>query len=120
VERLFQDGVALTGTKVFVTGHSLGAAMAVLCAAGLGAGVRFGSQLNPPLELGEKIGDVYTFGQPRVGNKAFYDWYATAKHNSWRVTHYKDIIPHVPPQNSGFHHTSTLLFFFLYFIVILH
>ena len=64
-----------------------------------------------------KIGDVYTFGQPRVGNKAFYDWYATNVYNSWRVTHYKDIIPHVPPEKLGFHHISTLLFFFSFFFL---
>jgi len=88
--------------KVFVTGHSLGAAMAVLCAAELGASEH---------SLGKKIEAVYTFGQPRVGNQAFHDFYGTGEHVSWRVTHYRDIVPHLPPEILGFHHTSTEAFY---------
>lgn len=100
--------------KVFVTGHSYGAAMAVLCAADLGSGE--GTHL-----IGGKIEAVYTFGQPRVGNQAFRDFYATGEHVSWRVTHYKDIVPHVPTEGDGilgFQHTSTfvVLFYSIYFI----
>jgi predicted lipase len=88
--------------KVFVTGHSMGAAMAVLCAAELGASSH---------SLGKKIEAVYTFGQPRVGNQAFHDFYATGEHVSWRVTHYRDIVPHLPLEVMGFHHTSTEAFY---------
>lgn len=44
--------------KLIVTGHSLGGAMAVLCALDL-------------KELHGKIDYLYTFGQPRVGNQKF-------------------------------------------------
>lgn len=49
--------------KVYVTGHSLGAAMATLSAADLSVV----SQI--PIE------GVYTFGSPRVGNLAFMTWF---------------------------------------------
>lgn len=50
------------GAKLVVTGHSLGGSLAILCAA----------------ELKTIFGTVdltYTFGQPRVGNQAFADWF---------------------------------------------
>ena len=69
---------------VFITGHSLGGALAVLCA----------------LELKHQkfnIAQVYTFGQPRVGNAAFArlcDW--TLAGNYFRVVYQEDIVPRVP------------------------
>jgi predicted lipase len=48
--------------KLVITGHSLGGAMAVLCA----------------LEMKEvhgKVDYVYTYGQPRVGNSNFASFY---------------------------------------------
>ena len=53
--------------KVFVTGHSLGAALAALCAAELGANRN---------SLGISIEGVYTYGQPRVGNANFAAFYS--------------------------------------------
>jgi hypothetical protein len=49
--------------KVYVTGHSLGAAMATLSAADLSVVSKI------PIE------GVYTFGSPRVGNLAFSTWF---------------------------------------------
>lgn len=78
---------------VVVIGHSLGGALATLCAAELVTeynltGVR-----------------LYTFGCPRVGNEEF----AKALHNTslvnTRVTHDRDIVPSVPFRDLGFHHT---------------
>jgi hypothetical protein len=66
---------------VKVTGHSLGAALAQLTSMDLiHAGI---------------AATVYNFGQPRVGDKA-YASFATNKVTTWRVTHNKDIVPHVP------------------------
>lgn len=45
-----------------VTGHSLGGALAILAAADIKS-------------VGHKVDEVYTFGQPRVGNVAFSKWY---------------------------------------------
>lgn len=87
---------------LFVTGHSLGAALAVLCATELGASKH---------SLGKKVEGVYTFGQPRVGNQAFHDFYGTGTRVSWRVTHNRDIVPHLPLEAMGFKHTSTEVFY---------
>mmetsp|Transcript_12506 Transcript_12506/g.43765 ORF Transcript_12506/g.43765 Transcript_12506/m.43765 type:complete len:278 (-) Transcript_12506:96-929(-) len=83
-------------SKVHITGHSLGASLAVLAAVELGS---LGEQLA--------IGDVVTFGQPRIGNKAFADAYRKLVPQHQRVVHHKDIIPHLPLESMGFWHTST-------------
>lgn len=88
--------------KIFVTGHSLGAALAALCAAELGASSH---------SLGFPIEGVYTFGQPRVGNTAFTSFYELGEHVSWRITHWRDIVPHLPFEVLGFRHTSTEVFY---------
>ena len=88
--------------KIFVTGHSLGGALAALCAAELGAAEH---------SLGLPIEGVYTYGQPRVGNTAFHDFYGLGEKVSWRITHWRDIVPHLPFESWGFQHTSTEVFY---------
>lgn len=51
--------------EVVVTGHSLGGALAVLCAYHLARWFRWRGDWEPPRL------SVYTFGQPRMGNAAF-------------------------------------------------
>ncbi len=51
-----------SGAKIIVTGHSLGGSLAILAAADLH-------------KTHGKIDQVYTFGQPRVGNAAFASYY---------------------------------------------
>eukprot|EP01038_Epipyxis_sp_PR26KG_P008681 gene8681-11732_t len=72
---------SLTGYKVMCTGHSLGAAMAQLTAMDL-------------LKAGIS-NSIYNFGQPRVGD-ANYANFVNSKLSLWRVTHNKDMVPHVP------------------------
>ncbi|TKR96097.1 hypothetical protein L596_010165 [Steinernema carpocapsae] len=74
--------------EIWVTGHSLGGAMASLCAATL---VHLG-QANP-----EKL-KLLTFGAPRIGDKAFVDVHEALVLYSYRVVHNRDIVPHVPPE----------------------
>lgn len=75
---------------VFVTGHSLGGALAILAA----------------LELkrqGFDVRQVYTFGQPRVGNKNFanlYNW--SLKENTFAVVNEGDPVPLLPPLLNGY------------------
>jgi hypothetical protein len=38
-----------------------------------------------------------TFGQPRVGNAAFASYFAEYVPKTIRVTHERDIVPHLPP-----------------------
>jgi len=79
---------------ILVTGHSLGAAISVLCA----------------LELAEEGYDnvfVYNYGCPRVGNPDFANYYNSLLPNTYRVVNGKDLVPHVPPEAFGFHHPPT-------------
>jgi triacylglycerol lipase len=76
-----------TGAKhLFVTGHSLGGALAVLAASVL----QFG--LDIP------VAGVYTYGQPRVGDSRFSDAYNTVLGRvTFRYVNDLDIVPHLPP-----------------------
>lgn len=68
---------------VHITGHSLGGALACLCAMDL--------KLNFNCDV-----SVVTFGSPRVGNKAFVEKYNKVIRNSFRVKNYGDPITHFP------------------------
>jgi predicted lipase len=48
----------------------------------------------------------YTYGQPRVGNAAYASTFAGLV-SEYRVVHYADIVPHLPPEVLGFHHVPT-------------
>jgi len=45
---------------------------------------------------------MYNFGSPRVGNYAFASKYSTTITNAYRVVHWEDLVPHVPPCSSPF------------------
>ena len=79
---------------VFVTGHSLGGALATLCA------------LDLKISLGLPDVRVVSFGSPRVGNYIFAKWFEQEIGPHWRFTHDRDIVPSVPPGYMGFHHVS--------------
>jgi triacylglycerol lipase len=73
--------------RLFVTGHSLGGALAVLAAAVL----RFCESRD--------IAAVYTYGQPRVGDPKFSAAYDQALRGvTFRYVNDLDIVPHVPPE----------------------
>ncbi len=73
------------GQRVWVTGHSLGGAMAVLCA------------LDQKLH-GNVSADVITFGQPRLADaKGCRSIDAALKDHFVRVARPTDVIPRVPP-----------------------
>ncbi|CAK9154717.1 unnamed protein product [Ilex paraguariensis] len=73
---------------VYVTGHSLGGALATLLALELSS-----SQLA---KCGAINVTMYNFGSPRVGNRRFADVYNEKVKDSWRVVNHRDIIPTVP------------------------
>ncbi|EPS63658.1 hypothetical protein M569_11126, partial [Genlisea aurea] len=73
---------------VYVTGHSLGGALATLHAFELSS-----SQLA---KQGAISVTMYNFGSPRVGNRIFAQAYNEKVKNSWRVVNHRDIIPTVP------------------------
>eukprot|EP00012_Vannella_robusta_P002660 CAMPEP_0206191178 /NCGR_PEP_ID=MMETSP0166-20121206/5207_1 /ASSEMBLY_ACC=CAM_ASM_000260 /TAXON_ID=95228 /ORGANISM="Vannella robusta, Strain DIVA3 518/3/11/1/6" /LENGTH=158 /DNA_ID=CAMNT_0053607431 /DNA_START=488 /DNA_END=961 /DNA_ORIENTATION=+ len=80
--------------KIWVTGHSLGAAISILCAAELA-------------QEGYSDISVYNYGLPRVGNEAFSDYYRSIVPNTFRVVNGHDIVPHVPLYDMGFFHVPT-------------
>jgi hypothetical protein len=79
--------------SLYVTGHSLGGAMAVLAAARL-----FGEGYE---DFRAKVKGIYTFGQPMVGDRDF----ATSCEDEFqgrlhRHVFQDDIIPHLPPRSA--------------------
>jgi len=72
--------------RLFITGHSMGGALAVLAAAVL------------HFEAGRTASAVYTYGQPRVGDQAFSSAFDDALGTvTFRVVNDLDIVPHLPP-----------------------
>lgn len=78
--------------KIIVTGHSYGAAVAQILA----------------LEINKNV-FVYNFGQPRTGNAEFANHVNQMLPGFWRVTHDRDIVPHLPPK-IGYRHSCGELF----------
>ena len=71
----------------FVTGHSLGAAVATLAASEIA--------LNVP-EIKEQL-QLYTYASPRIGDRTFAQAHSQLIPNSYRVTNLSDSVPLVPP-----------------------
>ena len=90
---LITDGIH----HIKITGHSMGAALAVLCAADI--------QYNFP----EKNIEVVLFGCPRVGNGAFARSYNKRVNKTLRVENGNDIVTKVPFSFMGFRHVGARL-----------
>ncbi|MEA2758090.1 MAG: triacylglycerol lipase [Methylobacteriaceae bacterium] len=85
------------GLPIFVTGHSLGGALAAVAALEL-------------TKAGAPVMAVYTFGMQRPGNAQFksaYDGRLGA--TTYRLVHGDDIVPTVAPSFLGFRHVGRLL-----------
>ncbi len=80
--------------RLYITGHSLGAAMAVLAAARL--------TLDQGSTFGDLLHGVYTFGQPAVGNADFArqcgSLFGERLH---RHVYARDVVPRLPPAWDG-------------------
>ena len=98
--------------RIWITGHSLGGALATLAAA--------------TLELQENlpIAGVYTFGQPRLGNRELYRSFHNNENNAapdlferslgkrtFRCVNNCDLVTRVPPQITGYRHVGHLIYF---------
>lgn len=82
-------------SKVIIYGHSLGGAIATLCAVDI--------NYNFP---GTDIG-VITTGSPKVGNNAFISSYNRRIPDTVRIVNGRDIVPSIPPDICGFKHVSS-------------
>uniref|UniRef100_A0A0E0H306 C2 domain-containing protein n=1 Tax=Oryza nivara TaxID=4536 RepID=A0A0E0H306_ORYNI len=83
-----EDGENIPKWHVYVTGHSLGGALATLLALELSSSLMAKS--------GVIFVTMYNFGSPRVGNRRFAEVYNAKVKDSWRVVNHRDIIPTVP------------------------
>lgn len=79
--------------SIFITGHSLGAAMATYTA----------QELNW-LKMGDEI-KLFTFGSPRLGD---YDYVSAMDVEHHRFVNCNDVVTHVPPAAIGFKHHGNL------------
>jgi len=78
---------ALPAGPLYVTGHSLGGALAALAATDF-MQQHQDTKLHPDM--------VITVGQPRIGNAAWMKYYDSLKMTHYRVTHHRDPVPHLP------------------------
>ncbi|WP_127584443.1 lipase family protein [Paenibacillus koleovorans] len=71
--------------RLFITGHSLGGALATLCALDVASNTKFRTPV------------VYTYGSPRVGNQTFADAFNKRVSVGHRIANQYDVVPHLPP-----------------------
>jgi hypothetical protein len=83
-------------SKLIVSGHSLGAAVGQLTA----------MELKNHATISKMTILIYNFGQPRIGDYE-YSQFITRHTNDalYRYTHYKDIVPHIPPREMEYYHS---------------
>jgi triacylglycerol lipase len=85
--------------KLWITGHSLGGALATLAVASL-------------TEIGTEVFCSYTFGSPRVGDEDFATQFKQKVGDRvHRLVNGNDIVPRVPPQVTGFKHVGKEVLF---------
>lgn len=75
----------------YVTGHSLGAALATLCALKIAVA-------NPPIV--DRI-RLYVFAGPRVGDPSFAERFSSLLPNTYRIVNLADSVPLVPASTMG-------------------
>lgn len=79
-----------------MTGHSLGGALAKLCA------VDLQYNFSPKISV-----ELYAFGAPRVGNNAFAESYDRRVPNSWRFVNGNDVVSGLPRRWQRYRHVNT-------------
>jgi triacylglycerol lipase len=88
------------GRSLWFTGHSLGAALAALAVA------RLRDELDMPVH------GLYTFGQPRTGDRVFERAYnQDNRGRSFRFVNNNDVVTRVPTRLMGFSHIGQFLYF---------
>ncbi len=82
--------------SIWVSGHSLGGALAMLAVSRL-------------IDLEYEVNGLYTFGQPRVGDQDFADYLdAQMRTRIFRFVNDEDIVTRVPPRFLGFAEAGTV------------
>lgn len=85
-----------TGKTLYVTGHSLGGALAVLCAMDIACNTGFRSPV------------LYTYGAPRVGNPAFVAAFGRRPIAVHRISNLYDAVTYLPPPAVRIPRTGTV------------
>lgn len=89
------------GQSLWLTGHSLGAALATIATAHLRAAPN-----------DKPVYGLYTFGSPRVGDRDFEQGFNDdMRSRAFRFVNNNDVVTRVPPRVAGFSHVGTLLYF---------
>ncbi len=79
--------------QLWITGHSLGAALAILCAS--------------DIALGSHAKLLYTWAGPRVGWHDYAGWFKTLPTETYRIVNEWDVVPRVPSVVNGYEHVGT-------------
>jgi hypothetical protein len=85
---------------LYVTGHSLGGAMASM----MGVMLRHERKFRHDGDLAARLRAVYTFGQPMIGDPRFAracDRDDFLHENVIRYVYDSDVVPHLPPRTAG-------------------
>ncbi len=72
-------------SQIFVTGHSLGAALATLATVDIATNTKF----QQPI--------LYTYASPRVGDQVFAQKFRERELKHYRIANTEDLVPTVPP-----------------------
>jgi triacylglycerol lipase len=84
--------------RLWVTGHSLGAALATLAVA------RW-------READQPVSGLYTFGQPRTGDRTFARNFDFAfRPRTFRIVNHLDIVTRTPPRALGYYHVGSFVY----------
>ncbi|XP_002971442.2 uncharacterized protein LOC9640177 [Selaginella moellendorffii] len=104
--------------KLYITGHSLGGALATLFTAMLFYNREENRVFyNTEDDVARRLVALYTFGQPRVGDKSFASFMDTSLNKPtmryFRVVYNNDMVARVPFDNSlfGFKHFGNCCYF---------
>ncbi|CAD5223321.1 unnamed protein product [Bursaphelenchus okinawaensis] len=86
------------GYELWVTGHSLGGAVASIAA----------TEIMIEYQIPQEKVKLITFGQPRTGDIKYANFYPNSIPEAYRVNHNRDLVAHVPPEKfeDYYHHGS--------------
>lgn len=100
IEEIKDELAVIKFKPLFITGHSLGGALAVLTAFELA-------------QSGYNVQAVYTFGCPRIGDSVFGDLYNSyLGDKTFCVVNENDIVPRTPPLLIGYRRVGQKIFLF--------
>ena len=93
LEGIENTAVQYGTSKVMIQGHSLGSIATLLA-----------FEMARDADSEYDVYSLVTFGSPRIGNQAFVDAFKKQDIDSIRVTHWDDIVPHLPQELLEYEH----------------